>query len=238
MKEKIVPSAPFKNYEDLESLAMQADGAVKRIQIDVCDGKFVPSVSWPFTEYSKSDFEKLGKRDDFDVYLPLWENINYTVDMMVEHPEKYIETFAMYGVDEVIVHFLSLNDTERAFGIVSELCEKYELGLYIAVDVKSDIKKFLDFVQENLDKLKGVQVMGIENIGFQGQEFAPESLEIVSVLKEKFPDLKVLFDGGINEDTIENIRDAGVDVFCVGSYLTQADFFSDSLENLRHILKS
>ncbi len=72
----------------------------------------------------------------------------------------------------------------------------------------------------------------------QGQEFAQESLEIVSVLKEKFPELKVLFDGGINEDTIENIRDAGVDVFCVGSYLTQSDFFSDSLESLKQILHS
>lgn len=232
MRANIIPSVPFKNYSEIEELAMKAKGEVKRIQIDVCDGEFVPSISWPFTEYSKTDFEKFGKRDDFDVYLPFWENINYSVDMMVEHPEKYIETFVLYGVDEVVIHFRSQKDWAK----VLELTQVYELNLIVAVDVKTDLQEFLEFAKINLENINGFQVMGIEKIGFQGQKFSEKSLAIVKSIKKAFPTKQIYFDGAINDETVLDIKNSGVDVFCVGSYITKADNFDENLQNLRELL--
>lgn len=236
MKEKVIPSAPFKNMGEIETLAYKAKGKVERIQIDVCDGKFVKNISWPFTEYAKPDFEKLGKRDDLDVFLPLWENLDYSVDLMVENPEKYIESFLVYGVDEVIIHYRSLQNTNEQFATISQMCEDFDLNLVLAIDVQTDFEKFLDFVKNNSLSIKAIQVMGIENIGVQGQDFAEESLEIVEKLKMNFPEKNIYFDGGINDETIEDLKKAGVDIFCVGSYLTKADDFTWNLQTLKQIL--
>lgn len=234
IKEIIIPSAPFKNYGELEQLAMRVDSLIKRMQIDVCDGKYVGSISWPFTEFSKTDFEKLGYKADVDVFLPLWEDIDYSVDLMVEHPEKYIDSFVAYGIDQVFIHFRSvLKDSWKE---IFEKCEQYSLGLILATDAATDMDAFKRFVEDNIGKLSGIQVMGIEKIGFQGQELSTKSLDIVRNLKHTFPGTTIYFDGGINEDTIQEIKNAGVDVFCVGSYLTQADFIEENLEILSNIL--
>jgi len=236
MKEKIIPSAPFKNMAEIEVLAHKSKGKVERIQIDVCDGKFVKNTSWPFTEYAKPDFEKLGKRDDLDVFLPLWENLDYSVDLMVENPEKYIESFLVYGIDEVIIHYRSLQNVDEQFATISKMCEDFDLNLVLAIDVQTDFEKFLDFANKHSESIKAFQVMGIENIGVQGQDFAEESLAIVEKLKINFPEKNIYFDGGINDETIEDLKNAGVDIFCVGSYLTKADDFTWNLQTLKQIL--
>ena len=247
MKGKIIPSAPFKSYEEIESLASKVAGKVDRIQIDVCDGKYVGSTSWPFTEYTKTDFEKLSQKKELDVYLPDWEDINYSVDLMVENPEKYIESFVAYGVDEIIIHFRTLKISpspslkegesgQEKWGKILELAKNYDLNLVVAVDVNTDLIDFLRFAKENIGQINAFQVMGIEKIGFQGQEFSVDSLNIVKKLKENFPEKQVYFDGGINEETAEEIRDAGVDVFCVGSYLTKSNNFSENLNMLANLL--
>ena len=257
----IVPSKPFKNYEEIGVLATLSAGRVERIQVDICDGEYVRAVSWPFTETSKVDFAKLKDKAELDVYMPGWEELNYTADLMCLNPEKYIETLVAYGFDEVIVHFRSLTPPHLPFtgeeqaprdlvvespsslpakgglGRVLEICEKYDLKFYLAVDLKSDFKEFMQTLKGLLNdrhpNFVGVQVMGIENIGFQGQEFAPETLEMVKKIKAEFPDLKVLFDGGISEENLVDIKSAGVDVFCIGHLLTDGDF----VDNLRFVKK-
>ena len=237
MKEKIVPSAPFKNYADIESLAARVSGEVRRIQVDVCDGKYVKNVSWPFTEYAKTDFAKLFEKPDLDVFLPAWEKINYSVDLMVENPMQYIESFVAYGVDEVIVHFRSLQDKETEFQKILNMSKTFSLSLVLAIDVKTDLEEFVKFARKYIVDLNGFQVMGIENIGLQGQDFSEMSLDIVRKLKQSFPDTRVLFDGAINDETIEEIKNAGVDVFCVGSFLTNSLDFEGNLGYLKNVIR-
>ena len=232
----IVPSKPFKNYEEIGVLATPSAGRVERIQVDICDGEYVRAVSWPFTETSKVDFAKLKDKPELDVYMPQWEELNYTADLMCLNPEKYIETLVAYGFDEVIVHFRSLKK-ENQLETILEMCEKYDLKLYLAVDMTSNFSEFMHTVKGVFDSrhpnFVGVQVMGIENIGFQGQEFAPESLEMVRKIRVEFPEIKILFDGGINDENLLDIKNAGVDVFCIGHLLTDGDF----VDNLRFIKK-
>jgi len=226
---RIVPSAPFKGYQEIESLARKSVGKVSRIQIDMCDGHYVNSLSWPFTEYGKNFKTVQG-----DVYLPNWEDLEYTADLMVERPEQYIESCVEWGFDEIIIHFRSLNPEN--FLDISQKCQKYEMRLYLAIDKKTDFEQFLQFAKINRKQLTGFQVMGIENIGHQGQEFWEGSLSLVKSLKECFPEKTIMFDGGINEETFIEVAKAGVDIFCVGSYLTHSDYFADDLKFLQEQL--
>lgn len=237
VRERIIPSAPFKNYTDIEALAEKVTSVLKRIQIDVCDGEFVKNTSWPFTEFSKNDFAAIGASDSVDVYLLHWENINYSADLMCLHPEKYIDSLVTYGIDEIIIHFRSIESNLDVFADITEKAKNFDLNLCLAVDVKTDLEKFISFATENIENINTFQVMGIEKIGFQGQNFDERSLDIVKKLKQIFPDKRIMFDGGLNEETIESCVEAGVDIFCVGSYLTNTENFSENLQVVKNLIR-
>jgi pentose-5-phosphate-3-epimerase len=106
----------------------------------------------------------------------------------------------------------------------------------LAVDVQTDLNEFIKFAKENTENINAFQVMGIEKIGFQGQDFDVQSLVIVKKLKKEFPDMLVALDGGITDETIEEIGKAGVDIFCVGHFLTETADFEGNLHTLKQML--
>jgi pentose-5-phosphate-3-epimerase len=77
------------------------------------------------------------------------------------------------------------------------------------------IDSFIELIDNDI--IDFVQVMGIANIGYQGEPFQEESLDIISNLKERYPDLVISIDGGVSVDTIADLHDAGVDRFVSGS---------------------
>jgi ribulose-phosphate 3-epimerase len=72
-----------------------------------------------------------------------------------------------------------------------------------------------------LDKVDLVLVMGVEP-GFGGQDFNPEVISKIRTLREirdeRKLNLLIEVDGGVNDDTIADISEAGCDVFVTGSY--------------------
>ena len=57
------------------------------------------------------------------------------------------------------------------------------------------------------------------------------NVDLQKIVKNEF---EILFDGAINEETVAEIKNAGVDIFCVGSFLTERDF----TENLKYLKKA
>jgi ribulose-phosphate 3-epimerase len=235
MLENIIPSKPFTSYEDLDLLSHRFVNRVKRIQADFCDGHFVKSVSWPVSEYGIKQFQDLHLKNDLDIYLPHWEELDYTADLMVSDPEKYLDSVACLGFDEVIIHFRSVEKNLQVFKEIFSKVENYSFGLYLGIDVKTDLSQVLSFLEKNLEKFSGVQVMGIENIGFQGQVFSEKSLEVVKMIKAKFPNIKVMMDGGLDDETVWKAQEAGVDTFCIGHFITEPMDPKEELKYLRDL---
>ncbi|MBD3353343.1 MAG: ribulose-phosphate 3-epimerase, partial [Candidatus Lokiarchaeota archaeon] len=83
-----------------------------------------------------------------------------------------------------------------------------------------------------------ILVMTVEP-GFGGQELIPECLDKVKDLKqirEKAPSkyhYLIQIDGGVNQDTIEDIVDAGVDVVVAGSFIYKSRDYSDAINILK-----
>ena len=79
-----------------------------------------------------------------------------------------------------------------------------------------------------MDDLDLVLIMTV-NPGFGGQQFIPQSLEKIRILKgmlkaRGLDQTLIQVDGGINSHTAEQVRDAGVEVLVAGSAVfTQED---------------
>ena len=90
------------------------------------------------------------------------------------------------------------------------------------------------FAESLCDILDEILVMSV-NPGFGGQELIPSTLEKIKKARSIFSkDIKV--DGGINEDTIKEIRDAGANVFVIGNYFFHSPNPKEALSKLRNLL--
>jgi len=80
----------------------------------------------------------------------------------------------------------------------------------------------LDVAVPNLDGVTVVTVMLVK-AGKSGQVTQVKALEKIKKIRRKYPDIRIIADGGINAENIRTVRDAGADVLVVGSAVYPSD---------------
>jgi len=231
---EIIPAILPKSYEELEEKLDIVAGHSSVVQIDICDGAYVPNRTWPYLKGSNNDsdqiFESLVNQEKA---LPHWEEIDFEFDLMISSAHEKIPDFISAGASRVVVHKNSVDDVELDAILLDYGKHSDEVGIF---DVELGIALMpgdsVDSIREISSKIHFVQVMGISKIGFQGQNFDERTVELVRELKKNYPDLPVSVDGGVNIDTAKLLIQAGVDRLIVGSYLFNAIDFSGKLKEL------
>jgi pentose-5-phosphate-3-epimerase len=102
MKE-LIPAILPENYKDLLGHVEALEGSVSQVQVDICDGIFVPSKCWPY----KNDSGELEKILEQEEGLPEWEKIDYEIDLMVKNPKEDAEKWIQAGAKRLIFHIES-----------------------------------------------------------------------------------------------------------------------------------
>jgi ribulose-phosphate 3-epimerase len=207
---EIIPAILPQDFAELEDKVSLIRGVTKTVQVDICDGHFVPNFTWP---YKKKDntFEQMIREDEG---LPGWETLDYEFDLMVDHPEKVVDDWVAIGAARVIIHIEAKGNVAEA---VDKLVGRIDVGLAINMDTP------IDSLKPFADKIQFIQLMGIDNVGFQHQAFDAKVIERVKAVKEAFPDLPISVDGGVSLDNAANLIDAGADRLVVGSAIFAAE---------------
>ncbi len=188
---KIIPAILTDNAKDLELKIRQSELFTEIAQIDIMDGRFVPSVS--------IKAEDLGK---------IKTSLFLEAHLMVEHPMDEIIPFKKAGVKRIIFHLESKDDPQDMLRKIKE--EGLEAG--IAINPGTEINQVEPFLKE----LNVLLIMAV-NPGFYGSKFIPRVLEKSRALYFKKRNYLIALDGGVKSDNIRDIRDAGVEIACVGS---------------------
>jgi ribulose-phosphate 3-epimerase len=100
-----------------------------------------------------------------------------------------------------------------------------EIG--IAVGTNTSIEKVFPLV----NSVDFIQCMGIENIGFQGQDFDERVLGQIRKLKAEFPDLIISVDGSVTLETAPKLIEAGATRLVIGSAIFNTDDIISRVEN-------
>lgn len=207
MNLKVVPSLPAKSFTELADLGQAMKGQVDEIQVDIVDGVFVPSVAWPFTEPDpKEELSKLAL---------LKKDFSLEVDCMVNQPEQYLDLLVALRVERIVIHLKSTEAYKEIFAHAKK--HNYRVGLALTNDIPLD--QLTPFIEE----VSFVQLMGIAEIGKQGQPFDERTLDRVRELRNKYRNLEIAVDGSVNKDTIIALTEAGVNRFLPGSAVAKAD---------------
>jgi ribulose-phosphate 3-epimerase len=175
------------------------------VQIDVVDGTFAEPASWPYTP--------AGEPSEL---VALCERFDVQVDLMAVDPVAAAEAWVAAGAKELVVHLESIADLDP----VKALRQRAGIELWLAGADTLPVSHYL----EHRADIDGVQLMGISEIGTQGQPPSPHVLENIAMLKEADESLLIQIDGSVNAETIGALCNAGASSFVVGSAIVgQAD---------------
>ena len=220
---EIIPAILPKNFREIEEKIELIVGISNIVQIDICDGKFVPSTTWPYWKPDEN-FEKILREERG---MPEWEKINYEFDLMIDNPSvDDARKWLSAGAERIVLHHESSKDLSLVIAVLDGLVQ-----IGIAVNLTTNLEE----VKKYSEKIQFIQVMGIRKAGFQGQKFEPDTPDKVKEIKALFPDLKVQVDGGVSLENADLLKHSGVDALVVGSTLFTSDNIVDTLEDFRAI---
>lgn len=191
----LIPQSEAEAKEILQSLRFSPE-----VHLDVVDGKFTPSVSWPY-EPAGSPLSIKSITDQFSL----------EVDLMVEDPLNAAVEWITAGADMLVFH------TET---ITLENFKNFAAFTHVSVGISCHGDTTTETLLEYAAFADYIQLMGIHEIGAQGQPFDTAVFEKIAAVKAAFPEKSITIDGSVNEHTIVKLRQAGADRFIVGSAIT------------------
>ncbi|USN88105.1 MAG: hypothetical protein H6779_01510 [Candidatus Nomurabacteria bacterium] len=207
----IVPAIIPKSEEELKQSLVNLSFA-EEIQIDVVDGKFVPFVSWPYNPPGSPFLI----RDEA-------AKCSVEIDLMVTNPIEAGQEWLEAGADMLVFHIESINlESFRAFVNTTSVS--------VGVSALNDTP--LENLYPYAEIADYVQLMGIAEIGAQGQSFDDRVLERIKVIKQKFPNHPISIDGSVNQETILLLKRAGANRFIAGSAIVGASDPYTAYKNL------
>ncbi|MGE4357900.1 MAG: ribulose-phosphate 3-epimerase, partial [Candidatus Omnitrophota bacterium] len=156
---KIVPAILTDDPKDLEIKVRQAESFCDIAQIDIMDGKFVPSKS-----ITAGDLSKIKTGLFLEAHL------------MVDYPLREIYSFKKAGVKRIIFHFESKNTPQEVIKEIHK--EGVEAGL--AINPETEIGE----IEDLLDRIEILLIMAV-NPGFYGSRFIPQVLKKIPLLSSR-----------------------------------------------------
>lgn len=182
------------------------------VHCDVMDGVYVPNITFgmPMVKAFK-------------------QNSNLPIDahLMITLPEKYVGAFCDAGADIVTFHPDASGDVQGAIDTIKSKGKK--CGLVVNANQPFDI------VEPYLPEIDFLVVMTVQ-AGFGGQKFMPNRLEMVQKgdeMRKQFGySYLIEVDGGVCEDNVATIKDAGADIVVAGSAVFKSENPTLTIERL------
>lgn len=182
------------------------------LHLDVMDGHFVPNISFGYPVLKN---------------LKNITNISLDSHLMIENPYDYIDDFEKIGSKIITIHI----EANKPIETIKRIKNK---GIKAGISLKPNTK--IEELLPVLETIDLVLVMTVEP-GFGGQTFMKEQMkkiEYLAKLKEKHGYKYVIqVDGGINDETIDFVRNTGVDIVVAGTYITKSKNPKKAIESLR-----
>lgn len=207
---KLSPSVLAADFARLGEEIRSIDRAgADYVHIDVMDGAFVPNISFGLPVVK-------AIRGCTELFLD--------VHLMINSPGRYLERFASAGADGITVHAEASEDLAGDIDTIRKLGKKP--GVAISPDTGIDV------VLPVLDKVSMILVMTVHP-GYGGQTIIRDTFDKVRELRRIIMarglavDIEV--DGGVDLSNVEEIMDAGANVFVAGTKV----FRGDIAENVR-----
>lgn len=209
---EIEPSLLAADFAHLgEQVQYLLNAGARIFHFDVGDGHFVPPITMgpPILRSIAPTIHRMGGFVD--------------CHLMVDNPAHHFAEIAGSGGDSVTFHVEAVDDVAAAIAQAREL----ELGVGIAFNPDTEVEIAAEAASLGADLALCMTVVP----GYGGQEFLEASLGRITKLRG-LVDCFVQADGGIHQDNVRAVNDAGADLLVVGSGIFEREDLPRSYRRL------
>lgn len=226
-KIEIIPAILEKDFKEIKKKIKEVEGLVKTVQVDICDGNFVPSKT-VISNASEKSFLKLKE---------IGSKINLEVDMMVNLDfrfEKWLEGLEKLEPKRIVFHIGSTQRWDELFDFIKKSKKLKNIQIGLGVQIKHKCQK--DIISL-LDKypFKFVQFMGIERIGYGGQELTAKVFRKISKLRKLKEKMPISVDGGVKIYNGLRLKESGATRLVSGSGLYKTDNIPERIKEFKKL---
>lgn len=208
---EIIPAIIPQNLNIVRERFSKLVGIVKKVQIDIVDGKYAPPTTWPF---NPDQYEELVKMVRGEEKFPYIDEFFLEVDMLVLHPIEYISDLLSIGVKSFVIHVESTDHVNECIEAIKGA--KCDVGL--AIKPGSDIS----LLEPYIFHVDFVQFMGNDKVGYNGVELDKKVIEKIEGFHKLHSSIPIQIDIGVSLDTISKLKEVGVTRFISGSAIFTA----------------
>jgi ribulose-phosphate 3-epimerase len=193
----IVPALLSQDKKKIKQMLDCCSQFAQLVQIDIMDGKFVPSKSITSQELSNLEF-----------------TIPAELHLMVKNPYTWIEPACKIGIKRVIFHLETKINHKQ---LITEI-KKHNMEAGVSLNPETKIEKLAPLINQ----IDSVLFMAV-NPGFYGAPFIPQVLEKINQFNKTWPGKKTAIDGGVKEENFLKIKNTNLDYICIGSAILKSD---------------
>ena len=194
-------SADLLNLKDV----LDKTSNFEHIHLDIDDGNFVKGISF-----------------GTDLISLIAKNTKVPLDVHLEvlNPMDYIDELCSLGMSQIVAHIETLNNPKEFIDKVHSYNIKAGLAINVGTSINT-IKPYLD----DIDHIIFVSVVS----GEKGLPFRKEVLDNVKEIKKiAKKDLTMWVDGGVNEDNLKDVVNAGVTGVVIGRAVFKAEDYKSA----------
>jgi len=212
---EIIPSIIATEFEEVRAKIKRLEDLVTWVELDVMDGVFVSPLTWPTVKGGQApeDLKEIDGKTKISAHL------------MVEYPETLVEDWHDF-VDRIVVHYESTSNLEKIIELIGP-----HVSMAIALELNTPVEKIFEY----LGRVKIVQLMSIERVGYAGEKFDGRVFEKIKTLKTNWPDVKIIVDGGIDLEIAKKLKELGVSGVVVGSRIWQAENIEEAISQFENV---
>ncbi len=185
-------SASFLTIGNIENVNKLVNCDIDYLHLDIMDGIFVNN---------KNEVINITNKKPLDVHL------------MVNDVYKYIDKYKNLNPSFITFHY----EVDADILDVINYIKKFNIKVGLSIKPSTKVEEIIPY----LPYLDLVLVMSVEP-GQGGQVFIMDTVDKIKRLKELKGNYLIEVDGGINDSTIDLVKDA--DIVVVGSYITSGNY--------------
>jgi len=182
---------------------------VERVHIDLMDGEFAPTKSPGLDQ----------------IWWP--HELVADIHLMYQRPMEQIDQLIKLKPHLVVIH----NEAEVHHMDFAARLHKHDIEVGLAILQETPVESAFQ-IMHSFDHV----LIFSGNLGHHGGQANLELLGKVRAVREHHPDVEIAWDGGISDQNVTQLIEAGVDVLNVGGFIQQADDPAAAYSRLNSLL--